>query len=472
MPLNAKAEKADKIVMAAPSYETLKTENNHPRYGFVGITTSTQPTGASGSSIDVEKLEKASKPAGPDPTQFPDGELQAWLVTLGCWCVFFVSWGPINTIGIFQEYYQRELLRNHSPSSIAWISSTKLFIMYGGGIIFGKLFDSYGPRWLLLLGSVMHVFGFMMSSLATEYYQVFLSQAICSALGASCIYYACAGSITTWFLKRRSTAFGIAATGSSVGGVVLPIMVSRLIPKVGYPWTMRIVGFLILGFVIVINITVKSRITHTPKPLQAGEYIKPLTEPTFIFVSLSMTLVHRHVANVGRVPGTYPKRSEASLTSSTFGKERAADDSSMSSTPGRIIPGVLADKIGNFNVSIITMVCSGVITLALWLPGSSDAAIIVYTVVFGAFSGSYIALAPMLIAQISKIQQIGIRNGLAFFIISFAALTGGPLGGALLDDNDQDFKYLQIFAGAAMCAAAALMAFARAFALGFKVSKV
>ncbi|KAL8714341.1 MAG: hypothetical protein Q9220_001674 [cf. Caloplaca sp. 1 TL-2023] len=427
-----------------------------------------QPMGASGSTIDPEKLDKPSKPTGPDPMQFPDGGLQAWLVTLGCWCVFFVSWGPINTIGIFQEYYQRELLRDSSPSAIAWISSTKLFIMYGGGIIFGKLFDSYGPRWLLLVGSAMHVFGFMMSSLATNYYQVFLSQAICSALGASCIYYACAGSITTWFLKKRSTAFGIAATGSSAGGVVLPIMVSRLIPKVGYPWTMRIVGFLILAFVIVINMTVKSRIAHTPKPFRAAEYIKPLAEPTFTLMVLAMTLFIFGLF----LPFNYIVLQAESTGMSPMLAEYLVPILSAASTPGRLIPGMLADKIGNFNVSIITMICSGVITLALWLPSSSNAAIIVYTVVFGAFSGSYIALAPMLVAQISQIQQIGMRNGLAFFIISFAALTGGPLGGALLGDNHQDFKYLQIFAGAAMCAAAVLMAFARAFALGFKPSKV
>lgn len=163
-------------------------------------------------------------------------------------------------------------------------------MMYAGGAIFGKLFDSYGPRWLLLIGSALHVYGFMMTSLSTKYYQIFLSQAICSAIGASCIYYACAGSITTWFLKKRSTAFGIAATGSSFGGVILPIMAVRLIPRVGFPWTMRIIGFMILGMVILINFTVKSRIKHTPKPIRVTEYIQPFKEPAFSLLALSMTM--------------------------------------------------------------------------------------------------------------------------------------------------------------------------------------
>ncbi|KAL8931071.1 MAG: hypothetical protein Q9208_000173 [Pyrenodesmia sp. 3 TL-2023] len=306
-----------KTVVPVQSYETLYTEasstgkhdscfltyvpwshsahmvsvvSGNPKYGFIGITASMQVDRAANSSIDVEKVKEDVKPALPDSSQFPDGGLDAWLVTLGAWLVFFVCWGPINTIGIFQEYYQQELLSTYSPSAIAWISSAKLFMMYAGGAVFGKLFDSYGPRWLLLVGSAMHVYGWMMTSISTQYYQIFLSQAICSAVGASCIYYACAGSITTWFLKRRSTAFGIAASGSSFGGVILPIMAVRLIPKVGFPWTMRIIGFVILGMVIVINFTVKSRIKHTPKPFRVAEYIQPFKEPSFSFLALSMTM--------------------------------------------------------------------------------------------------------------------------------------------------------------------------------------
>lgn len=265
--------------------------SGYSKSGSFGIATAAQVDEAANSSIDVEKVKKDAKPAIPDSSQFPDGGTEAWLVTLGAWLVFFVCWGPINTIGIFQEYYQQNLLSGYSPSAIAWISSAKLFMMYAGGAIFGKLFDSYGPRWLLLVGSAMHVYGWMMTSISTQYYQIFLSQVICSAVGASCIYYACAGSIATWFLKKRSTAFGIAASGSSFGGVVLPIMAIKLIPRVGFPWTMRIIGFVILGMVIVINYTVKSRIKHIPKPFRVSDYTEPFKEPTFGLFALSLTVV-------------------------------------------------------------------------------------------------------------------------------------------------------------------------------------
>jgi len=52
----------------------------------------------------------------------------------------------------------------------------------------GKLFDSYGPRVPIVIGSVMHIFGLMMTSISSEYYQILLSQSICSGIGSSLIF--------------------------------------------------------------------------------------------------------------------------------------------------------------------------------------------------------------------------------------------------------------------------------------------
>jgi nitrate/nitrite transporter NarK len=57
------------------------------------------------------------------------------------------------------------------------------------GPLVGKIFDDYGPRYLLLSGTFFHVFGLMMTSLSKKYYQFLLSQAVCSAIGASCVFY-------------------------------------------------------------------------------------------------------------------------------------------------------------------------------------------------------------------------------------------------------------------------------------------
>jgi len=201
--------------------------------------------------------------------------------------VFFVTFGWMNSVGTFQEYYQQNQLSNYSSSTIAWIPSTEIFMLFAGGSICGKIFDSFGPRNLLLVGSFLHVFGLMMTSLSSRYYQFFLAQSICSSAGASAVFYASMNSVSTWFMKRRATALGIIASGSSLGGVILPIMVNKLIPRIGFGWTMRAVAFMILGLLVITNATTKSRVVHTKKPFTVMEFIRPLKEPAFLLVALA-----------------------------------------------------------------------------------------------------------------------------------------------------------------------------------------
>lgn len=102
---------------------------------------------------DLEKAGVVSQSAptagGINPADFPDGGLEAWLVVLGGWACLFVSFGWINAIGVFQEYYQEHLLTQYSSSTVSWIPSMEVFMMFFGGPLFGKVFDSYGPRYLL-----------------------------------------------------------------------------------------------------------------------------------------------------------------------------------------------------------------------------------------------------------------------------------------------------------------------------------
>lgn len=106
--------------------------------------------------------------------------------------------------------------------------------MFFGGAFVGLAYDRFGPRYLLMIGTFLHVFGLMMISLSTEYYQFILAQGICSPIGASMLFFATVTSTMTWFFKWRALAFGIVAAGSSLGGVILPIMVAQLIPQIGF----------------------------------------------------------------------------------------------------------------------------------------------------------------------------------------------------------------------------------------------
>jgi MFS transporter, MCT family, aspergillic acid transporter len=242
----------------------------------------------------------------------PDGGLAAWSVVLGAWCVLFCSFGWINSIGTFQSYYETQLLSQYSASTIAWIPSLQIFFMYAmvskttkdemsgrpfidrvllQGPIPGYVFDHYGPRWLLIIGSLLHVFGLMMASISTEYYQILLSQGVCSAIGNSLIFQPANSVIPSWFDKKRGAAYGIVTSGSSIGGVVFPIMIQRLIETVGFGWAMRAAAFLILGLLIIANITIRSRVPPAPHELGPDALVQPFKDANMMLLTFGFVLL-------------------------------------------------------------------------------------------------------------------------------------------------------------------------------------
>ena len=88
--------------------------------------------------------------------------------------------GIVNSFGVFQTYYETGLLSSSSASDISWIGSIQGFLLLVMGVVTGPLFDKgyfYAEIWT---GSFLSVFGIMMTSLSTQYWQVMLAQGVSS----------------------------------------------------------------------------------------------------------------------------------------------------------------------------------------------------------------------------------------------------------------------------------------------------
>lgn len=68
--------------------------------------------------------------------------------------------------------------------------------------------------------------------------------------------------VAQYFDKKRAAAMGIVASGSSIGGVVFPIVLSKLLngTNIGFGWSMRIIGFIILPFMLFACAIVRPRV--------------------------------------------------------------------------------------------------------------------------------------------------------------------------------------------------------------------
>ncbi|KAL7790298.1 major facilitator superfamily domain-containing protein [Trichoderma ceciliae] len=417
---------------------------------------------------DMERILPAKLDLEAPLGDFPDGGLEAWLVVFGGWCALFCTFGLVNCVGVFEQYYVSGPLKQYDESAVSWILSVLVFLQIFCGLIFGLVFDNYGPRWLLWGGSITYIFGLMMVSLSKEYYQIFLSQAIISAIGSSAVFNACMSCVVGWFLKKRAAAYGIMASGSSFGGVILPIMMDKLIIKIGFPWMMRTIAFMFMVLLAIACLTVKSRLPPRPRKFFIKEYVDNLKD-----IRLAVTILASFFFMCGMfLPFNYVLLQAQSAGFSPTLIPYILPILNAVSIFGRILPGIAADKMGRYNVMIFITFLSAIFCLAVWVPVRNMAGILVFVAFFGFSSGGFISIGPTLVAQISDIRQIGTRVGTVFAIQSIGALTGSPIGGAIVSAQHGDYLGLQLFCGCCMMVGCLVFIAARYTQVGFKLVKI
>lgn len=99
-----------------------------------------------------------------------------------------------------------------------------------------------------------------MTSLCTQFWQFILAQGICVGLGGGCLFLTAVAIVPSYFTTKRAIAVGGGAVGSSIGGVIYPIVFHELQPRIGFGWAVRVIGFIALATLIVPCALIKLRV--------------------------------------------------------------------------------------------------------------------------------------------------------------------------------------------------------------------
>ncbi|KAL9020404.1 MAG: hypothetical protein Q9185_002378 [Variospora sp. 1 TL-2023] len=420
---------------------------------------------------DAEKTHESKNESITAQGPPPNGGPRAWLVVFGGWCCYLSSYGWLSSIGVFQTYYEQTLLPSYSSSTIAWILSVQVFILNGMAPIDGKIFDNYGSSALITIGTFLHIFGIMMISLSTEYYQLFLAQSVCSGIGAAMIFHGATNAVSTWFSTRRGLALGLASSGASIGGVIIPIMFQRLVHTIGFGWTMRAISFMLLGLQTIALLSVRSYVNHVPKPIDAMDFLRPFKEMPYLFNAIGCFFTMWGIL----IPFNYLALSGESAGLSPDLALYLIPILNGASLFGRVFPPWIGDHFGRFNTAILSVTFGAILVLALWIPAplsSSSAPTIVFAALYGLPLGCFAAILPALVGQITTdVRTIGVRLGSTFFVTAWAGLTGQPIAGALVQRGagmgDMEFVYLKVFCGVTIFLGAGFLAASRVSSRGW-----
>jgi MFS family permease len=368
-----------------------------------------------------------------DPEEdFPEGGLRAWLVVASAWLLLLPSFGFMVAIGTLQDYWGQHQLSQYAARDIGWIPSVFVYLSLGLGIWVGPLFDRYGPRWIALIGSAGYLLMIFLLAECKTFWQMMLCLGLLGGITGAMLTTTSLAVVAHWFKARRGLAQGIAMAGSSCGGFSIPLILRSTLPKYGYAWSLRILGFEFLACFLVGNFLMRARIPPT-----AAAKKKAIISLS-IFGDLRFSLFTVSVFGfevvlfgaLGILP-TYATLSTDFPAETGFYLIATLNGVSCL---GRILPGYLADKIGRFNTLLIMIIFTLVWMLALWLPLGTQSlpALYCFAALFGFGTGSWMALTPVCIGQLCRAEEFGRYYGSMYFVASLATLVCIPISGELV----------------------------------------
>ncbi|RKU39925.1 hypothetical protein DL546_001272 [Coniochaeta pulveracea] len=419
--------------------------------------TMTNLSDSSDASVAEMKAEAPNLDVGPPP----DGGFKAWTQAFLTHIVFFNTWGVTNGFGVYEEYYTGQLGFSHF--SVSWIGSVQIFFLFFVGVAAGRLTDAGHFKPIFALGVFLQLLGIFMTSLCTRYWQIFLAQAVCVGLGNGCTFCPALSVLSAYFHQNRAFAVGVAAAGAATGGLIYPVMVMHLIdmPNLGFPWTMRVVGLVMLITYIPCLVWFAPRLP----PRKTGPWVDwaAFREVPFVCFALCMYLnfwglyfAFFYVGNFARDRLGMAAPINLVLVLNGVG------------VIGRIIPNIIASRwTGPFNILIPLSFITAVL-MYCWAAIRSEGSLYAFAVLYGLTASALQALFPAIATTMTPhANKAGTRVGMIFTIVSFATLTGPAIAGVLINRDNGGYLYAQIFAGSSIALGALMGAVSRLAKTGF-----
>lgn len=380
-----------------------------------------------------------------------------WLVVLGAFMVQITSFGVISSWGVMQDYFNQTLFKDSKTAlvDLSFVGTLALICCNGCSPIVQVLVSKFGLRPVMITGTLFIVIALEMASLATEIWHLYLTQGILFGIGASCMYVTVMAVTPQWFTKNRGIALGIVAGGSGIGGLIVPFIMTPLNRHFGHGWTYRIMGFICLVCDIIACIFVKERVPGSKKGKKFSQILQfdVLKNTDFVIFAIGSDIgLFGYFVPFFFIPAY---ATHLGLTDSQ-GASIVSVCSAMNFI-GRLVAGLLADRIGRLNANIIFLLITAVSSLLIWTFAFTYATMMGFGIVFGFACGSYFALMSPISAGILGMEKF--PSGLSLLLVfNLIPVFGSNIASAIESGvNSTPFLTYKLFTGVSYLAGALIL---------------
>jgi MFS family permease len=175
----------------------------------------------------------------------------SFYVVTSSFVILFFNSGARFSIGVVFKPVIAEFGWNRSAISAAFFLNMAIFAL--SLILVGRLYDRYGPKWVIIISTLFLSGGYILLSLVESFWQFLICYGIISAIGLGGTSATLFSALTSkWFVKSRGLAVSLALSGNCVGQFVLIPLFSLFL--LHYSW--RVLYFYLSLIMLVVNIIV------------------------------------------------------------------------------------------------------------------------------------------------------------------------------------------------------------------------
>ena len=350
---------------------------------------------------------------------------RGWIVVAAAFLSMFVVYGIVYSFGAFFDSMAEDFGTGKGATALMFSITTAWY--FGLGLFSGKAADRFGPRPVLLVAAGVLGVALLLTSRVHTIWLGYLTYGIGVGIAVACAYVPMVATVGGWFVRRRTTALGVAVAGIGVGTLVVAPLSERLIDAYGWRTAYVVLGVAGAALLLVASCGAwRPPVTVVQEPVVLKQVVR---DRGFVILYIAILTMSASLFTPFVFIKSYAtdRGIEAGAATALVGIIGA------SSVAGRLGLGGAGARLG---ATRLTQVSFLVLTLSflIWLSaGDSYAMLVLFAVVMGVAYGGFIALTPAVAAGLFGTVGLGAVLGALYTAAAIGGLVGPPLIGAVID---------------------------------------
>ncbi len=363
-----------------------------------------------------------------------------WLVVAGA-LIVQMCLGAIYSWSVFVNPLKDVFFYTTTQTQVIFSLSLATFALIM--IYAGRLQDRKGPRIVAMLGGIVLGAGYLLASLTEgSFLLIALTVGIIGGAGIGFAYVCPIAACVKWFPDKRGLVTGVAVAGFGAGAWLFAKIASSLIDTYGI-----LAAFKYLGILFTIAVVIGAQLLRNPpegwKPAgwaSAGLQSKAILAEDFEwrdmircrqFWMLWIMFVSGAIAGLLVIGILKPYGLYSGLSAAAAAN--AVGILALFNGAGRIVWGMVSDRMGRKNAMVLMFLLQGVMMFTLIEMGSTELTLSIAAAWIGFNFGGNLALFPATTADFFGTRNVGMNYALLFTAYGVAGIMGPILAGSVFD---------------------------------------